>query len=185
MKKRNLAAVVILGLITFGLYDLYWLSSTRKEMIAKGYQVASLWRAIVYPFLGIIASIVALTIVESGSKNSPALNAIFILIVMGSFLAWFVLGVRFLSSYCHAVEKVTKNELTYSYSFWMGIVMYLFRVGFIWEAIIQNNFNKLEQTPVAESSSQPTQPAIATQPPSAAAEPINSNDLHPPQTPSV
>jgi hypothetical protein len=161
MKKRNLAAVVILGLITFGLYDLYWLSSTRKEMIAKGYQVASLWRAIVYP------------------------NAIFILIVMGSFLAWFVLGVRFLSSYCHAVEKVTKNELTYSYSFWMGIVMYLFRVGFIWEAIIQNNFNKLEQTPVAESSSQPTQPAIATQPPSAAAEPINSNDLHPPQTPSV
>ena len=39
VKQRNPALVAILGLITFGIYALYWLYSTKKELVEKGAQI--------------------------------------------------------------------------------------------------------------------------------------------------
>jgi hypothetical protein len=33
MKQRNLVAIIIFSIITFGIYDLYWLSSTQAVNI--------------------------------------------------------------------------------------------------------------------------------------------------------
>jgi hypothetical protein len=147
MKQRKLAFVIILGLISFGLYDLYWLSVTRKEMLAKGQTIIALWKVFVYPLLLVVAAI-ALSIAGS-AKQSTGFTAGFAILLVAAMVAWIVLGIRFLKQYCQAADTLTNHDLAYLYSFWMGILLYLFRVGFIWEAIVQYHFNRIGVTPAS------------------------------------
>src|SRR5579864_8428791 len=124
MKQRKLAFVIIIGLLTLGIYDLYWLIMTRKEMIAKGYSLPSLWRAILYPMLGIIAGI-TLDITSAGG-NAAILNIVSILVILGGFIAAIVFGIRFLAAYCRIAEEITNHDITYRYAFWLGMLLYLF-----------------------------------------------------------
>lgn len=141
MKQRKLAFVIIVGLITFSIYDLYWLISTRKEMIAKGYKIPSLWRVVLYPLLLVLAAI-ASDIFGSAYKTTAG-TVFFVILTTGAVIAWIVLWIRFMSGYCRAAEQLTNHDLTYRYGFWMGMLLYLFRVGFIWEAIMQYHYNRL------------------------------------------
>jgi len=47
IKKRNLAAVYILGIITFGIYFLYWLISTKNDINSLGGKVPTGWLLII------------------------------------------------------------------------------------------------------------------------------------------
>jgi hypothetical protein len=47
MKNRSIVAVVLLPLVTFGLYSLYWFVSTKNELNAKGAQIPTAWLLIV------------------------------------------------------------------------------------------------------------------------------------------
>lgn len=157
MKQRKLAHVIILGLITLGIYDVYWLISTRKEMIAKGYKIPSLWRAILYPLLVFLAGIAF--VVVGSEQNTMTFSILAVVCLLGSLLVAIILGIRFLGGYCRAAEQITNHDLAYGYSFWMGVVLYLFRVGFIWEAIVQYHFNRIGMMPAAVTAAGFPQPA--------------------------
>jgi len=47
MKKRSPIAVLLLPLITFGIYALYWMVSTKIEMNAKGANIPTAWLIII------------------------------------------------------------------------------------------------------------------------------------------
>ena len=47
MKKRNPAAVLLLPLVTFGIYSIYWMVQTKKEMVQKGASIPTAWLLIV------------------------------------------------------------------------------------------------------------------------------------------
>lgn len=47
MKNRSPIAVVLLGIITFGIYSLYWLIDTAAEMRRRGADIPTSWLIIV------------------------------------------------------------------------------------------------------------------------------------------
>ena len=47
IKSRNLAAVYILGIITFGIYLLYWLISTKNDINSLGAKIPTGWLLII------------------------------------------------------------------------------------------------------------------------------------------
>lgn len=47
MKRRSVAAVVALSIITFGLYGIYWIVKTKSEMNAQGANVPTAWLIII------------------------------------------------------------------------------------------------------------------------------------------
>ena len=47
MSKRSVAAVVVLNLITFGLYGIYWYIATKDEMVSQGADIPTGWLLIV------------------------------------------------------------------------------------------------------------------------------------------
>jgi hypothetical protein len=52
MKKRNVAAVIILPLVTFGIYMLYWFVQTKQELNQRGAGVPTAWLLII-PFVNL------------------------------------------------------------------------------------------------------------------------------------
>ena len=52
MRNRNVFAVALLPIVTFGIYSIYWSVSTKTEMNAKGAQIPTAWLMIV-PFVNI------------------------------------------------------------------------------------------------------------------------------------
>ncbi|MBX3156390.1 MAG: DUF4234 domain-containing protein [Deltaproteobacteria bacterium] len=53
MTKRSVASVVILTLVTFGIYGLVWMIKTKNEMVRCGAQIPPGWHIII-PILGLI-----------------------------------------------------------------------------------------------------------------------------------
>ena len=47
MKKRNPAAVLLLPLVTFGIYSIYWTVKTKQEMVQMGADIPTAWLMIV------------------------------------------------------------------------------------------------------------------------------------------
>ena len=47
IKKRNLKAVLILTLITFGIYGIYWFVKTKEEIKSQGAQIPTAWLVII------------------------------------------------------------------------------------------------------------------------------------------
>ena len=47
MQKRSVAAVVILSIITFGIYALVWFVKTKNEMVQQGADIPTAWLLIV------------------------------------------------------------------------------------------------------------------------------------------
>jgi hypothetical protein len=47
MQKRSVAAVIILTIITFGIYALVWLVKTKGEMVRQGADIPTAWLLIV------------------------------------------------------------------------------------------------------------------------------------------
>jgi hypothetical protein len=47
MSKRNPIAVLILSIITLGIYGIWWFVTTKGEMVAKGAEIPTCWRMII------------------------------------------------------------------------------------------------------------------------------------------
>ncbi len=47
VKKRNPILIVIFAIITLGIYGLYWLYSTKKELVELGASVPTFWLIII------------------------------------------------------------------------------------------------------------------------------------------
>lgn len=177
MQRREPWKVVLLGIITLGIYTLYWLYKTRLEMVAKGAKIPP-FIIIFAPILGLIAVAILQFLVRmalagdsSGIPDENAgariINIISLLVGMAAVIAIIPIAIYWFYKYCKGVEYVTNGNTTFSFAFWMWLVLSLFSVSFIWPAFIQDGFNKLAgggprnqvaDTPYPTSSPPPTPP---------------------------
>ena len=47
MTKRSIAAVIVLSLLTFGIYGIYWFVATKAEMVDRGASIPTAWLLII------------------------------------------------------------------------------------------------------------------------------------------
>lgn len=62
--------------------------------------------------------------------------------------------------YSEAVEYVTRGQTSTGFAFGMALVFYFVGVSFVWNGLIQDAFNKLEE-PAAPVPPSPQPPAVA------------------------
>jgi len=147
MKKRNLVFMIVMSVITLGIYTIYWLYATRKELVAKGAKIPPLVVALL-PALGLLA-IALLQVMVSASSDGQTIrtfvNIIAVLLGLASLIGLFILPVYWWHQYSKGVDKVTNGKISFDLSFWLGIILFfvgLFFLPAIMPAILQNEFNK-------------------------------------------
>lgn len=148
MKKRNIIFVSVMSLVTLGIYFLYWVYTTSKEMAAKGIKVPS-FLLIVLPVVAFTGSMISLIVLAlSAESNSDAdtglkFSVIFFVLAGTSILLFLISGIYWLVKYCEAVEKVTKGKLEAEVNILLFIVLVILSVTFVWPGMVQYYFNKI------------------------------------------
>lgn len=184
MKQRNIAAVMALSFITFGIYTLFWLKSTRDEMVARGAKIPSIgW------IIGAVVGLIPLTILvlilflasfdtnrsgDSFGSVAASLVAMFTIFVIYPLVG---IGVGYwVYRYCQAVEYVTKGQTSVALSMSMWVVLnFLVGVGFLWPGIIQDGLNSVD----AHSTGTPSQPKVQDAHQSPTNDPARTTDQQP------
>ena len=81
MNKRSVAAVVILTIITLGIYGLVWFVKTKNEMVEQGADVPTAWLLII-PIAGIYWHWKWAGGVEHVTRGKQSQAVVFILIIL-------------------------------------------------------------------------------------------------------
>jgi hypothetical protein len=157
MEKREVWKVIVFGLITLGIYDLYWLYKTREELVAKGAQIPRFIILLLPTILLLAAALVSMIILLATatpttvngtatfeSDNTPAASIPFFIIMGLGALAYIPITLWWLYRYSQGVELATKGEVSKGLSFFMAIVLGVFSVSFVWPGFIQDAFNKVK-----------------------------------------
>jgi hypothetical protein len=140
MKQRNVVAVIIFSIITLGIYDLFWLASTKKVLNERTrVHIPSLWLLFSSLLIFIAAFIVEIIgQAASGGSASTVLNIVVILASIVGFLAVVIVPVWWFLKYSKAVGEYTNGEISTAVSF---LLLWLLR--FIGMAVIQDKFNDI------------------------------------------
>jgi cytochrome c biogenesis protein CcdA len=136
MKHRNIVTVIILSLITLGIYDLYWLASTKKELNAHTkIHVPTLWL-----LFSPILLLLPMTIILLATRGADQSVAAIISIVLGIFIVIgvTVVPVYWFLKYSKAVSEYTNGTIETAIAF---LLLWLLR--FVGIAVIQDKFNDM------------------------------------------
>lgn len=170
MKKRSPVGVFILSLITLGIYDLYWLVVTKKELNAKTHtKTPTIW-LLFAPFIVMFAGFILLTIdtvaTSSSSLNNSgahtAANIIFLLVYIFAFLIILPVTFFWFFKFSKAVDEYTNGKMSTGVTFLLLWLLHLLGV-----AIVQDTFNDMIDAGVTPASA----PAFGGAMPPAAPEP--------------
>lgn len=180
MKKRNPIIVFILSVITLGIYDLYWLAVTRRELNAKtGHKVPSVW-FLVSPFILIFISIIMLiagSTSNMSNNNNYSLSTsthynmagiIGLILIIVASIAMFFISAYWFYKYSKAVDEYTSGKMSTAVAF-----LTLWIVHVIGVALIQDAYNDTLDGPMsapagtAPSGGGLVQPPASTPPPAA------------------
>ncbi len=137
MKQRSPVAVILLPFVTFGIYSIYWLVSTKTEMTKLGAKIPTAWLIIV-----------------------PLAN-----------IWWYW-------KYSEGVDSITNNKISNVIAF-----ILLLLLGFIGQAIIQDSFNNVSASTVANGSENPVSPVAPVT--ANTTEDQNTAPQNPTNTPSI
>ncbi len=70
MKKRSLGKMIVLFIVTFGIYRLYWLAKTRKELVKKTrLSIPSVW-LLILPYILVVSACVVLIFASISAESS-------------------------------------------------------------------------------------------------------------------
>jgi hypothetical protein len=169
MKNRVIWKMLVLTIVTLGIYRLYWFVKTRREMMDNDSSIKILSPfVVVIPFVLVIASVVFLIFstvqsikdipeycenYTSSSYNRPdecelgAESAISFFFVYASILLTFPFVLAWLWSYSKGVEKITNEKMGFAISL---LILYLVPDG-IDILLVQDAFNKISpnvETPI-------------------------------------
>lgn len=155
MKKRNPLAVILLSIVTLGIYDLYWLVQTKKVLNEKTkHHTPSIW-LLFSPVLVLIAGygLLIYSAASPGSGASAGGTAVlsFILVVLG-FIGLFVISFIWFFKFSKAVNEYTQGKMSTAVSFLLLWILHLIGVAFI-----QDTFNDMLDEP--SNQAQPVMPA--------------------------
>jgi len=190
MKKRNPLAVFALSVITFGIYDIYWLVKTKTVLNEKTKHHTPTIFMLVVPILILIAGYVLLIInvgkqvnnatygfnggSQTISTTKPSAGAI-ILIFVG-FITTFIFSIIWFFKFSKAINEYTNGKMSTAISF---LILYL--IHLIGVALIQDTFNDMEENGIPPSQPMAgfTPQAQAPAPPAA---PVPPSPYHPSHT---
>lgn len=179
MKKRNPIAVLALSYVTLGIYVVYWLYATRKEIVSQNGNEKSIppVKSMYLPLLGLVL-IGLLQLIVNGKPDGTAsavvvaINIISALGGIAAFVAVIYCSFRFMWRYClaaHALAQGTDGKTL----FWLWFIGSLFGLGPIAMLMIQSDLNRYIRdhnstslgqnqtptpTPIAPSQDQPFNP---------------------------
>ena len=164
MKKRSVAKIILLSLVTLGIYQLFWLKWTSDEMRAMHIKVPAL-KWLVLPMVAYIVLVMAgaiglftLTDGQPGDSPTGLLGLVFVFaIIFLAILQWIAQTVWYWY-FSKSVEQVTRGQMTASTSLLLIIILTFFGVQFAWPGIVQDAFNKVG--PVQPQKT-PTPPATS------------------------
>lgn len=174
MQKRNIAVVILLGFITLGIYDLYWLYKTRQELVALGGKVPRfIW--LLLPLLALLAVgvlwlffLIALSDSSDSSQALMPLSVLSMIVGVVAVIAIFPITIYWMYRYSEAVEQVTHGQTTTGFAFGLWLVLAILGFTFIWHGLIQDAFNKLDTPsmpkPPVPRPDQPSQPSVTPPP---------------------
>ncbi|MBP6005602.1 DUF4234 domain-containing protein [Candidatus Saccharibacteria bacterium] len=81
MQKRNSIAVVLFSVFTFGIYNLYWLVSTKEELNQRGGDVPTAWLSII-PLVSIWWTWKYSQAVQLATKDQVSAGVSFLLLIL-------------------------------------------------------------------------------------------------------
>ena len=153
MKKRNPLGVVGLSLVTFGIYDIYWLAKTRKVLNEQTkIKVPTIWLLITPLVLIVIFSLIMFVNVIANFGSTVGLIVIWVM-----WIAFTVISIVWFLKYSKAVDEYTNGKMSTVVSF---LVLYL--IHLIGVALIQDAFNNIIDDRTANVSGQPVPVTLAT-----------------------
>jgi hypothetical protein len=147
MKQRSIIKVCLLEVITLGIYRLYYLIKTRREMMAfkPGIKILTPWFLLAPILVGVAAFIpfiIAVALSPSTTASSDSGSAVGLLAILTFYFGLFISAVLFIAwewSYSQAVDKVTDSKLSFALSL---LILILVPDG-VDILIIQDYFNNL------------------------------------------
>jgi len=146
MKKRKPGVVLLLPFVTLGIYCIYWLYATRKELLARHGQSPNGIPPVSILFLPMIVLIaLAFTsfMITAGSGNMTAENIITVIVIIGGIAALLVVPLLWFWRYCHVASEVTKTmDFAQMYVLYV-VLIWLCSLAPVWMLIMQIEFNKL------------------------------------------
>lgn len=187
LRKRNLLVVLLLTLVTLGIYYLVWLYKTRKELLSVNDDknaIPSFW-LLFLPCLAFFILFIPLIAVSPDDMSDAAaafLGIFTILLAVGTI----ALNLWWYYRYCQILTKVTKGmDVTTSYV--LFIVLNFFSVGFVWIMLAQNDINKAIENGDDTLTQKPVEPPYPTfpsenTPPSAAIAPATPDVVNLPSS---
>lgn len=183
MKKRNIFAVLALSLITFGIYDLYWLVKT-KNVLNKNTKVhtPTVW-LLIAPILILLVAIIAVAVLVGNGSNTSATIVVFLIYAI-AFVSIVPITFFWYFKFSKAISEYTRGELSTGVTF-----LLLWLLHFIGVMIVQDKFNDmLDAQQVAEGTGDLMKPGAATGAPTAqqsSPQPPVINLPTPPPTPQA
>ncbi|HTE58139.1 MAG TPA: DUF4234 domain-containing protein [Verrucomicrobiae bacterium] len=150
MKYRNPVIVILLSIITLGIYILYWLYDTRKEMVQKGIKLPAVWVLLVPIPVSIahvlLTSFVSLFLNEASGAYHLVNLVLFPILATLVVCSIIPLTLWWVWKYCAGVQAATNGHLTRGAAYKVFCLLFLFGIGFLWPMIIQNYFNSERHT---------------------------------------
>lgn len=143
MKYRSPLMVFVLSLITLGIYGIYWLYATRKEILQiHGDQKAIPPVLVLFaPILGIIAILFAYSIINyfsDGVSSSSVVNVLLFVFTAVIVIAAIVVPFIWFYRYSKTVDIISNNKNSL---FLYYVLLAIFGGGPIWYAIAQSTLN--------------------------------------------
>lgn len=142
MKQRHLGKVFLLSIVTLGIYQIYWLVQTRREMMHSGTpSIPSVW-ILFAPALALLG-VVSLSLLEEvlNPDGNGYLRGMLFSLGFFAMVAIFVVTPIWTWQYGIAVEALTGGETNRKYVFWMWVLVNIVSPTFGWIVLMQHEFN--------------------------------------------
>jgi len=162
MKKRNPIVVLLLSLVTLGIYDIYWLVVTKKELNQKTkVHTPTLWMIFAPLLIGSVVILITILLRKPTVTNSAATvglhvsggNILVIIVYILMILAMLPLSLYWFLRFSKAVNEYTSGRMSTGLSF---ILLWL--LHFIGVAVVQDSFNDTIDNVAMAGFNQPQQP---------------------------
>lgn len=145
MKQRSLIAVFVLNLVTVGIYQLYWLITTRREMIQRGAPAFPSLAAPLFAWLfTALLAASAFIVYNYGQSDVPvALVVLLSVAAVCMGIIAIIVSIQWFYKYAEAVEYTTGKHLSHKFVFWMGILFCVYGADTLWMLVMQYHYNRV------------------------------------------
>jgi hypothetical protein len=159
MKKRNPAAVLLLPLVTLGIYAIYWLVVTRRELLQRSGQpkaIPSVW-LLFLPLLLLIALVAGSFAAQYAGSARIAVTIVLVLTGITGVIGIIGVPLWWFWQYCKVLGQQSGTNPSEHYVFFV-VIGYIFSLTPVWMLIVQQNLNRIADHDAGQHHLHPAPP---------------------------